>query len=988
MRKRLIGKSLAIPLALVALLGASTSGAQTEIDQKLDQVHAFDANAVLDMAFTDPNVIDAGVPDFENLGLNGGGGLASCKLAPRGLYCLATATDSTGSYQVVRFWKDPKASPTVSSDLLRCDALPDAAANAGRCVSLTVDLSGAIWLSATNGIGYSLFKVVSPKAIVPGATTCASGWTAVGTSLCATSFASGTGVLSDLHPVDGEEVARSTVWPFGYGILALRNGVGSDGKPVSETLFFDLHAPTSVARNFGSWELKPGERLLSTSLLQVPKTVNSVTTVDNYILATTNTRLVAARKVAAVATASTPTAGNSTAFNIATQWENNNSGPASITLGYADWQRCSGKVTCDELALQSPGILDGATITAIGGSLAAKSALGGAVVGLGVNGASGVAGEIDVNEHIDVTFPDRRKVSAIQILFLFNGPEFDDPLEQVQITVDGLTSYTLQTGSADDGTAVWSGPGTVSKCGAMTSAGSGCFLISNPFPGTVQTLGFYAVDATNAANRSDFSIGLIETVNYVVRTSPTTGRTYVSNRDFQKVLALENAAAAPFLVLAKSTKDRTTDLALSTGDTFPDGITVAPGNRIDVTEECDNPIDTIGQGGCTLVPADNGKAAAKFGNVTLASNSTASGIEVFQVTDIPDCRYLTDVCYKLLAPGGTATGSARVDALIGAGWILPLASSAPDRYSPAAQLLNVTPLLPEDVTSKFDDTGVPPNGLPNLFISNRYRAANEYGHYFGGVFIKAQEGVKFKETFGGEFDVDELNGPPSDLGCNVPTSMRVPVSTLLMWDTITRVSETHRSVGGRYIDSLINVGCRNPIKTVVSETSFFPYLEIAPDTYGPTISSRGVPKVTIANDAVLARLVQSLYAELDETRSTFACAKGDGQSASQQPPLSSTACSKLAKLWSSGKQKLDKCVDAALLAKSSAGNENCQSFRNQFDSYKAALPATPTGADPANRLGEQFGRWEVIKHVFETRFLPSIPANGYCRERGACPPTP
>ena len=88
------------------------------------------------------------------------------------------------------------------------------------------------------------------------------------------------------------------------------------------------------------------------------------------------------------------------------------------------------------------------------------------------------------------------------------------------------------------------------------------------------------------------------------------------------------------------------------------------------------------------------------------------------------------------------------------------------------------------------------------------------------------------------------------------------------------------------------------------------------------------------------------------------------------------------------KPKLDKCVDAAFQPKASASNENCQSFRTQFDVYKAALPAIPTGADPANRLGEQFGRWEVIKHVFETRFLPSIRANGYCVESATCPTTP
>ena len=266
----------------------------------------------------------------------------------------------------------------------------------------------------------------------------------------------------------------------------------------------------------------------------------------------------------------------------------------------------------------------------------------------------------------------------------------------------------------------------------------------------------------------------------------------MSNRDFQKVLALENGAAAPTLVLDKSTRDNTNrSWRLGTRSaTFPDGITVAPGNRIDVTEECDNPIDTAGLGGCTLVPANDGKAAAKFGSLKLASSSTASGIEVFQVTDLPDCRWLPLVCYDLLAdPKAVLTGTdlekerAAKNALISAGWIVPLVPLVPlttatdpnwDGYKPATQLLNVTPLLPEDVTSKFDDGGVPPNGLPDLYISNRYRAANEYLHYFGGVFIKAQEGLAFKETFAGEFDVDDLNGGAEndDLGCSVPTSMR------------------------------------------------------------------------------------------------------------------------------------------------------------------------------------------------------------------------
>ncbi len=50
------------------------------------------------------------------------------------------------------------------------------------------------------------------------------------------------------------------------------------------------------------------------------------------------------------------------------------------------------------------------------------------------------------------------------------------------------------------------------------------------------------------------------------------------------------------------------------------------------------------------------------------------------------------------------------------------------------------------------------------------------------------------------------------------------------------------------------------------------------------------------------------------------------------------------------------------------------------------MPATATGPDPNNRLGELKGRVEVFKHVWDTRFLESIELSGFCREKGTCPP--
>jgi hypothetical protein len=309
-------------------------------------------------------------------------------------------------------------------------------------------------------------------------------------------------------------------------------------------------------------------------------------------------------------------------------------------------------------------------------------------------------------------------------------------------------------------------------------------------------------------------------------------------------------------------------------------------------------------------------------------------------------------------------------------WIDPVTTNATHRLSPAAQRLNVTPQLPEDVTAGFPLSG--PGSLPNLYISQRYRGRDEQGYKFDALFFKTEEGVYFTGTYTGEFDVSKLTG--FELGCD-PYPKNSPKPKYFEWDTVTTVSETWIGVGGRNIDTLINVGCRNPTKVSGGRTSLFPILEIAPDTYGPTIKST-TSSVTLNNDGAFARLTQSLYDELKSALDQYTCAQIDSPPGAA--PLSPTVCSNLRTIWSAGKPKLDKCVNAAFQPKSSASNENCQAFRIKFDEYKVALPTTPSGTDLANRLAEQYYRWEVIKHVFETRFLPSIPSNGYCRENNKC----
>jgi hypothetical protein len=150
------------------------------------------------------------------------------------------------------------------------------------------------------------------------------------------------------------------------------------------------------------------------------------------------------------------------------------------------------------------------TLTPVGGSLQTKTLNG--ETGLGVS--NGTSGEIDVNEAIDGAFSSDVTLDAFRILFIYNGPEFGDPNEVAQVTVNGSTAGTLTVNG--ENTAVWSLPGaSVSNCGDTTAAGTGCFLVTNPFGNTaVSNIAFTALhSATGTApitSDSDYSLSRVD----------------------------------------------------------------------------------------------------------------------------------------------------------------------------------------------------------------------------------------------------------------------------------------------------------------------------------------------------------------------------------------------------------------------------------------------------------------------------------------------
>lgn len=302
---------------------------------------------------------------------------------------------------------------------------------------------------------------------------------------------------------------------------------------------------------------------------------------------------------------------------------------------------------------------------------------------------------------------------------------------------------------------------------------------------------------------------------YSVRTSSKSGLVYITDRQYCEVMALEfgfdetTETYDELLTNAQETyfdtggiPDGTKDITLSTADgsdTFPpEGPTVAPGIGIDLNT-C--------AGFCALVFGDDGAAAASLENVTLLDPNGPSGLTLFQIKNIPDCRYVPGVCETLL---GT-TDLSNV--------VIPLDSGDP--LNPAAQRLNITPLLPTEITDLFEDVvfdGEP--GLPDLIMSRLTRGQQANGFTFEAFFGRTEDGVVFRNTFDGEFDVFALAG--ASLGCEATHPAETPAENILLWDTVTTVSERHIGPNGERVDTLINSDCGSS-KTSDIRWSLKPY---------------------------------------------------------------------------------------------------------------------------------------------------------------------
>ncbi len=173
------------------------------------------------------------------------------------------------------------------------------------------------------------------------------------------------------------------------------------------------------------------------------------------------------------------------------------------------------------------GTTPGASFSAAPGSFQLKGPIDG-FVGVGVSGLT--PGEIDIGESISATFDVPTTLDFLQLMVLFEGPEFGDVEEIAQVTAfltgGGSVVAQLQTIFTLGGmSAVWvGGPGVVTNVSPALPADAAVWLVTNPFGNVLlDGLQFTAVagpcgdGACN--NQSDYAI---ESLGYTPVPEPGT----------------------------------------------------------------------------------------------------------------------------------------------------------------------------------------------------------------------------------------------------------------------------------------------------------------------------------------------------------------------------------------------------------------------------------------------------------------------------------
>jgi hypothetical protein len=436
--------------------------------------------------------------------------------------------------------------------------------------------------------------------------------------------------------------------------------------------------------------------------------------------------------------------------------------------------------------------------------------------------------------------------------------------------------------------------------------------------------------------------------------SPQSGAVYLSDRNCAVVRQLD-VTASPLALTETQSPLSTSPAATSTSGSLST-ISISPGIGFSLNEcltaKCilaPNGSDTRNDVGAYITGVDIDPAGQ-------------SGLAVFRITGIPDCRYPphrgTDVC---------------------AGAI---------KIIDGKEYLDVAGLLPLEVRSLFNDSTQPKLDDLELLIGPQYRArprqvTDPLNNTFEAFFGRSEDGstgVVFRDTFDLKFDIGQLtqSGISRCGYLNTDVSRRNPEQ----WDAIVTVSERTRIAGLAngsaaaptgpldHVDMLVNTFCENPTSGAGVRWSLYAYGLMLTDTS---------PKAFL-------NLVTTLYDDLERARFLTACSNYTADGNANQP-LSPSVCSGLAADWLNGLDKLKKCIAAATDPKTSASDQNCQAFVSQLNGYRSRVAtadiywADPSAIAPdrANRRGELEARSDVILHIFRDQFLPSIPPGGFPR---------
>jgi len=472
-----------------------------------------------------------------------------------------------------------------------------------------------------------------------------------------------------------------------------------------------------------------------------------------------------------------------------------------------------------------------------------------------------------------------------------------------------------------------------------------------------------------------------QTAFYDIQASVKSRSVYVSDQQGCRALALTtNIDAEDFGLSSPLSFDSAVVIASTSPDSGqasleapPQGVSIAPGVALSMAEDCrvGEVCPLVGDGDANQIPA------ASMTDVQL-DPGTPDGLFVFQIKNIPDCRYFNS---------GTAPAVCLADN------VMFKADGSPVMYGvngnvpePHKVFLNVRPLLPLEVTRV--------KALPEkMLLSPRYKALSGTNtrsgtSTFDALFGIAEDGVRFRETFDVNFDLRDLLGKnnlnePFKIGCGGEDPLNTLIDTTLgpRWDIVVTISEDFTTVGGltnggrQHTDMLVNsVGCK-PEDPPVAGTrwSMFAYgLMMAPDL--DEVTQTGT--IVRYSDSALAKLTLSLFKDLGETIDTYACLNNDPGGTGA--PVSASNCTNLKAGWINTNDKLTKCVESSTEPLTSTEIRTCNAFEVQYAPFAAlvnGLVKSPTASDPANRVGELKARLEVFRYVYDSQFKPSIPAD-------------